>query len=399
MVAYPDVAFRSAVRGLEVWWDVVFPALLPFFIGGQILMGLGVVAFMGVLLEPLMRPLFGVPGEGAFVVAMGLNSGYPLGAALTADLRRRGGITATEATRLACFSNTSDPLFMSGAVAVGMLREPRLAGVIMTAHYLGAIAVGLLLKFLYRPGRDETPRPVRQPGGMLTRALRALVRERRADGRPFGEVLGDAVRRSVDTLLLIGGFIILFATLTGMLRATGATARAEALAGPLLAAIGVDPRLFDGLLAGFFEISIGTQAAAQAPAPLLDRTIVCSAVIAWSGASVVAQVAAVTRGTGVNIWVYTLARAVHGVFSAVFTWLLWPAGLSDGAPSAGTVQTMAGGAAHAVGRVPPGDWLASVGFWHHIVMHSLDQFGWALLVLVAVAIGTVGTSLLRGGRR
>ena len=71
MVRYPDKAFEAAVNGLSVWFEIVFPALLPFFIGSEILMGLGVVHFMGVLLEPFMRPLFNVPGAGSFVLAMG----------------------------------------------------------------------------------------------------------------------------------------------------------------------------------------------------------------------------------------------------------------------------------------------------------------------------------------
>ncbi len=110
MVAYPDLAFSSAVKGLRVWWDVVFPALLPFFIAGQVLMALGVVNFMGVLMEPFMRPLFNVPGVGAFVVAMGLASGYPIGSVLTAKLRREGQLTKGEAERLMSFTNTADPL-------------------------------------------------------------------------------------------------------------------------------------------------------------------------------------------------------------------------------------------------------------------------------------------------
>ena len=65
MVQYPKESFDSAIMGLNLWWNVVFPALLPFFILSEILMGLGVVHFIGVLLEPLMRPLFNVPGVGA----------------------------------------------------------------------------------------------------------------------------------------------------------------------------------------------------------------------------------------------------------------------------------------------------------------------------------------------
>lgn len=77
MVRYPKEAFDASVAGLEVWWHIVFPALMLFFVFAQILVGLGVVHLMGVFLEPVMRPLFNVPGTGSFVMAMGLASGFP----------------------------------------------------------------------------------------------------------------------------------------------------------------------------------------------------------------------------------------------------------------------------------------------------------------------------------
>lgn len=69
MVQYPKPAFDAAIIGLNLWWNVVFPSLLPFFILSELLMGLGVVHFIGVLLEPLMRPVFNVPGIGAFALS------------------------------------------------------------------------------------------------------------------------------------------------------------------------------------------------------------------------------------------------------------------------------------------------------------------------------------------
>ena len=66
-----------------------FPALLPFFIGSEILMGLGVVHYLGVLLEPLMRPVFNVPGVGSFVIAMGLASGFLVGGNISTQMRRK----------------------------------------------------------------------------------------------------------------------------------------------------------------------------------------------------------------------------------------------------------------------------------------------------------------------
>src|SRR5690606_36322375 len=134
----------ASIRGLNIWWEIVFPSLLPFFIISELLIGFGVVKFIGVLLEPLMRPLFRVPGVGGFVWAMSMASGSPSGAKLTARLRKEGQLTKTEAERLASFTNSSNPLFIFGAVAVGFFHNPHLGIILALAHYLGIISVGLI---------------------------------------------------------------------------------------------------------------------------------------------------------------------------------------------------------------------------------------------------------------
>ncbi|HEY8489107.1 MAG TPA: sporulation integral membrane protein YlbJ [Thermaerobacter sp.] len=324
MVVYPETAFSAAVAGLKVWWDVVFPALLPFFIGAQILMALGVVHFMGVLMEPLMRPLFNVPGAGAFVVAVGLASGYPLGAVITTRMRKQGLLSKTEAERLMSFSNTADPLFMAGAVAVGMFGTAAVGGPIMAGHYLGALATGLVLRF-WRSGADRSETLGEQDGWLLARAWRAMVDARRQDGRPFGQVLGDSVRDSINTLLLVGGLIILMSVVIQVLDRAGILAAVGGLFLLVLHPLGLDPSLTRSLISGLFELTLGTQAAAQAPAPLFDRLVIAGAVIAWSGLSVHAQVAAIIQGTDLSIGPYIAARVFHAVAAGAFTalWLAW----------------------------------------------------------------------------
>lgn len=111
------------------------------------LIGFGVVKFIGVLLEPLMRPLFRVPGVGGFVWAMGMASGFPAGAKLTARLRQEGQLTKTEAERLVSFTNCSNPLFIFGAVSVGFFNNAKLGMILALSHYLGNITVGLFMRF------------------------------------------------------------------------------------------------------------------------------------------------------------------------------------------------------------------------------------------------------------
>lgn len=111
LVLHPQAALQASIRGLNIWWEVVFPSLLPFFIIAELLISIGVVKFIGVILEPLMRPLFRVPGIGGFVWAMGMASGFPAGAKLSARLRKSNQLTQIEAERLVSFTNSSNPLF------------------------------------------------------------------------------------------------------------------------------------------------------------------------------------------------------------------------------------------------------------------------------------------------
>src|SRR5690625_950305 len=84
---YPEPALHAALNGIAIWWEVLFPALLPFLVLAEIMLGFGVVHFIGTLLDPFMRPLFRVPGTGGFVMAMGFASGYPMAAKLVSQLR------------------------------------------------------------------------------------------------------------------------------------------------------------------------------------------------------------------------------------------------------------------------------------------------------------------------
>lgn len=322
MVFFPEDAFAAAVKGLDVWWNIVFPALLPFFIGSELLMGLGVVHCMGVLLEPLMRPIFNVPGEGSFVMSMGLASGFPIGSILTARLRREGMCSKVEGERLMSFTNTADPLFMFGAVAVGMFGNVQIGATIASAHYLSSITTGFLLRFY---GRSQpNTRGSASNAHFLVRSLEALDTARKKDGRPIGTLMGDAVTKSVNTLLLIGGFIILFAVIIRILTMIGAVAFFAKAIMIILGPIGLDPALTPALISGFFEVTLGSQLAGQAAetVPMVQKVMVTGAVIAWSGLSVHAQVASIISDTDMKITPFFVARFVHAVLAAMYTYLL-----------------------------------------------------------------------------
>ena len=324
LILFSESGFSAAVNGLDTWWKIVFPALLPFFIIAEMLMGLGVVHFLGVLLEPLMKPLFKVPGVGAFALAMGLASGYPIGAKITAQLRREKLCTQAEGERLISFTNTADPLFMIGAVAVGMFAQPELGLILALAHYLSCLVVGFTMRF-YNPSTNNQNTIVQDDSSeanILTRAFKKLYQAQREDGRSFGQLLGDAIKESVNTLLLIGGFIIFFSVLTQILADVGFTKLISTLLSIILQPLNIKRAMILPLIGGLFEITNGSNLASQAAAPLNQQLIITSGIIAWSGLSVHAQVMTMINETDLRIKPYLWARVLHGILASLITYLL-----------------------------------------------------------------------------
>lgn len=323
MIYYPKDVFDSAMAGLDLWWHVVFPSLLPFFILSEILMGIGIVHFIGILLEPLMRPLFNVPGIGAFALSLGLASGYPMDAVITSNFRKNNLCTAIEAERLLSFTNTADPLFMFGAVAVGMFGMPEIGTTLALAHYGGSILVGLLFRFHGRRHETIAALPQHTSDSLLRRALSSMVKARREDARPFGRLLGDAVRESMQTSLLIGGFIILFSVFLRILTTVGATDCLALVFGTLLSLLQCDTSSAHALVAGLFEIDLGALALSESTAPLTEKIALVSAIIAWSGLSVHGQVASIVMEAGISMKPYIFARLLHATLAGILAYLLF----------------------------------------------------------------------------
>lgn len=289
----------------------------------EIMIGLGVVHFIGVLVEPLMAPLFRIPGTGAFAVAMGLASGYPVGAKITGRLCRDGLCNKVEGERLVSFANTADPLFMMGAVAVGMFGIQELGKTLAAAHYISAIMVGFLMRF-HGTNSNLPPTQVKQVGGgnIFNRALRAMHQARIKDARPFGQLFADAVKDTLNSMLFIGGCIMMFSVFIRVSTEAGAIDWLASLLGQFLSLLQVDQTLVPALIRGLFEITIGCQASSEAAASLLHKAMATSAVIAWSGFSVHTQVAAMVHGTGIRLFPYLVARFMHGILASIATFVL-----------------------------------------------------------------------------
>ncbi|WP_017753610.1 sporulation integral membrane protein YlbJ [Calidifontibacillus oryziterrae] len=323
LIFFPRESLEASKRGLDMWWNVVFPSLLPFFIVSELLIGYGVVKFIGVLLEPLMRPVFKVPGIGGFVWAMGMASGFPAGAKLTARLRQEKQLTAIEAERLVSFTNSSNPLFIFGAISVGFFNNPQVGLLLAISHYLGNLCVGVMMRFHGKNDPEKNFQTAKTTFS-IKEAFIVLHKTRLKDRRPLGKLLGDAVISSIHTLLMIGGFIILFSVFNRLLNIVNITEIAAIFFSNTLALFGLSTQLALPLISGLFEITLGSQLTSLSEGTdLFNKIIITSFILGFSGFSVQAQVASILAETDIRFQPFFIARLMQGFFAAIFTVLLW----------------------------------------------------------------------------
>lgn len=316
MFFYPQDTLKSASQGLLLWANFVLPALLPFFIVSDLLLKQGFVHFLGGLLEPLMRPLFRLPGKAAFVLAMTHTSGIPIGAILTSKLRQEGEITRIEGERLLAFTSNPSPGFMFGAVASGMLGNPALGATIAGSVYLANLMVGLIFRF-YRPSSLR----LQDHRVSFWNAFRDFKESHKKNKKPFGEMLADSVRNSISTSLLVGGFIVFFAVLAQMVNVIGLSTLLSKILS-LLSGGYLSLPTGNALIQGLIETTLGCQATVGGVQDLHQQIGLIAFLLGLGGLSVFAQVASFVASTDLRLTPFVLGRILHAFLALAFSQVL-----------------------------------------------------------------------------
>ncbi|GIP33002.1 nucleoside recognition domain-containing protein [Paenibacillus sp. J2TS4] len=314
IIMYPDQVFKSSLNGLTLWWNVVFPGLLPFLILSEMMTGLGLVHALGSLLESAMRWVFRLPGAGGWALALGLTAGFPAGADATGKLIRGRLINAAEAQRLLAVSHLCSPMVMIAVIGVGFLQSAETGFLIAVIHYLSALIMGITLRLLYKDGQankapEDRSRSLQNQLGLLRRSAWSMRSAHQEDGRTFGKLLGDSVTSAAQTLLAIGGYIILFSVIHRVL----------VLAfGPFLAAEPITT-----YLAGLLDPYLGVFGTSQWSSSPLVQSAVIGAILGWSGFSLHAQTISLAKADGIRYFPFMFARLLHAAYAFILTVLLW----------------------------------------------------------------------------
>ena len=87
LIVFSKTNLLAAKNGLLLWATSVVPSLFPFFVATELLSYTNFTYYLGKILNPIMKPIFNIRGEGSFAFIMGIISGYPIGAKIATNFR------------------------------------------------------------------------------------------------------------------------------------------------------------------------------------------------------------------------------------------------------------------------------------------------------------------------
>ena len=208
LIVFSKNNLSAAKDGLTLWATCVVPSLFPFFIATELLNYTNIAQIFGKLLSKIMKPFFNIPGEGAYAFIMGIISGYPVGAKIVSEFYSNGICTKNEAERMIAFTNNSGPLFVIGTVGILLFGNSTIGILLFITHVLASISVGFILGIcsrIYKPSEKKLPY-----SNIKQEKLAASISN-------LGNILGNSIHNAIWTVLLIGGFVVLFSIILSIL--------------------------------------------------------------------------------------------------------------------------------------------------------------------------------------
>lgn len=303
----------AAVKtGLTLWATSVVPSLFPFFVATELLMHTNIVNFLGRMLNRFMRPIFNIDGKGSFGFIMGLISGYPMGAKIACEFRKNDICSKVECERLLSFTNNSGPLFIIGTVGISMFGNTTIGILLLVTHILASCTVGFIFRFW-----KNSHNRLSSDGQFVYAHTKDLV-----NFSNLGGVLSESITSSINTILVIGGFVVIFSSVISILKSSGILSSLCVVLSPVFEFLHIDTSFISPFITGFLEITNGISSISSIKVKHISVNIIFTAfLLGCGGISVLLQVWSIISKSDLSIKPYIYGKLLHGVIAAFYTFL------------------------------------------------------------------------------
>ena len=318
LVIFSKTNLTATKDGILLWVNNIVPSLLPFFIATELLSYTNIISKMEKFLTPIMRPLFNVPGSGAYAFIMGIISGYPIGAKIVTDFRKNDICTKEECERLLAFTNNSGPLFIIGTVGLSMFFNSTIGLLLFITHLLSCMTVGILFRFW----KKKASKHIINNSMFKEKNINSSAKKNVTFSN-LGEVISKSITSAISSIFMIGGFVVFFSVILSILRSTGLLNMFTSILSPILNIFGINNIDFSvGISSGILELTNGLKIITSTAYKNISANIVISAfLLGFGGISILLQVFGIISKTDISIKPYIIGKFLHGIFACIYTYI------------------------------------------------------------------------------
>ena len=312
MIFFSSSNIVAVRNSLDLFLNSVFPSLFPFLIMTELLSYTSLVPWISSKFEHVMPTVFNVSSIGIYPFIMGIISGYPVGAKIATSFREKNICTKEECERLLSFTNNSGPLFIIGTVGILMFRSTTIGILLFITHILACITVGIIFRFWKNTSNTELPH---SKSSKVSNSKFASLSN-------LGEVLAESINSSISTILLIGGFVVIFSSVISILKTGGIFNILTNIVSPIFNCLNIDINFAQGLFTGFLEITNGINVISSIICKKISINLIFTAfLLGFGGISVFLQVLSITSKTDLSIKPYIYGKLLHGLLAAFYTYI------------------------------------------------------------------------------
>jgi sporulation integral membrane protein YlbJ len=302
IVLTPKLCIDSALLGLKLFIEKVFPSLFPFLVITSLMMSYdGVHIYSKIFGKALCKPLR-LPLKCTFALVVSILCGYPLGAKYACDLYDQGEIDQKTCQRLLNIATNTSPLFAIGAVGTSMLKSPHTGYTLLLINYISCFLMGILLPS-NKQWKENT-----------------FMKNKSSENTNIGNIIKDSIEGAIKTCLSIGGFVIIYSVIISIIKSN---ILFDIAIKKLTIITGIENNLIEGTLLGLIEMTNGCNLIALTSTDMYIKVIIISFLLAFSGFSIISQVHSFTYKYNVSMKTYIKRKFFQGLLGSAVAALFY----------------------------------------------------------------------------
>ena len=294
-----NTCIPAALDGCILWYKAILPTTFPFVIICNLLISYNGIDLYSRILGPVICKPLGLSKNCSFPIVASMLCGYPLGAKYCADVYTMDYIKKDEYERLLNIASNVGPLFLVGSVGAALLNNVSLGYIMLISSYLSCFVIGLITK---------KKKDVHQENHLPS--LKNTTSN-------FGTAIKIAVSNAINTVLAIGGFIVIFSVIISLIKKSQYISYIfDNLEHLINSASGA----LYGIFLGSIEITNGCNMVSNLSISIPLKVSIISFLCSFSGLAIIAQVSSFVSETNIHYSKYIFFKLIQGILSFFITY-------------------------------------------------------------------------------